>query len=115
MYNATFARAPGCGGGAQWARMNALHPSIRDPQRLRLEADLAARVALLFREWPELVGFTVREESPVPASFVCQGALGEAQSDALAGAVTQMMLELVDEEPEAPELLLGRTFARVLH
>ena len=95
--------------------MNAIHSSIRDPQRRRLEADLAARVAVLFREWPELAGFTVHEQSSAPASLVIHGALGEAQTDAVVGAVTQMMLELVDEEPEAPALLLGRTFARALH
>ena len=95
--------------------MNALRPSVRDLQRQRLEADVAARIAVLFREWPELAGFTVKEESPVPGNVVCDGPLGDAQADAMVGALTRMMLELVDEEPEAPALLLGRTFARVLH
>ena len=36
----------------------------------RLEADLAARVAVLFRDCPELSGFTVQEEMAVPASLV---------------------------------------------
>ena len=95
--------------------MNALRPSVRDLQRQRLEADVAARIAVLFREWPELEGFAVKAESPVPAHVVFQGALGEAQLEAMIGELTRMMLELVDEEPEAPALLLGRTFARVLH
>ena len=95
--------------------MNALHSSLRDPQRRRLEADLAVRVEVLFRAWPELAGFTVQEESPIPANVVCHGALGDAQTEAMIGELTRMMLDLVDEEPEAPELLLGRTFARALH
>ncbi|MGE5616097.1 MAG: hypothetical protein ACM3X5_04205 [Bacillota bacterium] len=95
--------------------MNALHPSVRDPRRRRLEADLADRVAHLFRRWPELSGFTVREESPVPGSLVYGHVPDLARAEALLGAVTRMLLELVEEEPDAPELVLGRTFARAVH
>ncbi|HZQ72171.1 MAG TPA: hypothetical protein VFB08_04580 [Burkholderiales bacterium] len=95
--------------------MNALHPYVRDPRRRRLEADLAERIAHLFREWPELSGFTVQEESPLPGSLVYGRVPDVARAEALLAAVTQMLLDLVDEEPEAPELVLGRTFARTLH
>ena len=95
--------------------MNALHSSLRDPRHRRLEADLAARVRVLFRDWPELAGFTVQEESPVPMNLVQYLLLDEAHTDAMVSAVARMMRELVDEEPEAVALLLGRTFARSLH
>ena len=96
-------------------RMNVSNSSTRDRRRRRLEADLAARVEAVFRDWPELAGFTVQEETPEPLSLVQYGPLDQAHADAMIGAVTRMMHELVDEEPEAPALLLGRTFARVLH
>ena len=95
--------------------MNALHQSIRDPLRRRLEADLVARVEVIFREWPELAGFTVQEECPVPGHVVYGALVEVTRAEALIGTLTRMLVDLVDEEPEAQGLVLGRTFARVLH
>jgi hypothetical protein len=95
--------------------MNALHQAIRDPQRRRLEADLAARVELIFRKWPELSGFTVQEDAALPGHIV-YGALVElTRAEALLSALTHLLFELVDEAPEAQALVRGRTFARTLN
>src|SRR3954463_12083723 len=102
-------RAPG---GGRVARMNALHQAIRDPQRRRLEADLAARVEVVFRKWPELSGFTVQAECPVLGHLVYGALIEIVRAEELVGALTRMLIELVDEEPEARALVVGRTFAR---
>ena len=86
-----------------------------DPQRSRLEADLAARVAVLFRDCPELSGFTVQEATPMPANIVYCMPVDVAHAEDAISTVSHMLLELLDEEPEAAELVLGRTFARTLH
>jgi len=95
--------------------MNALLQELRDPQRQRFEADLAARVATLFRRCSVLCGFTVQEDEPSPSYFACYPALDPEEADAILAEIARMLDELVDEEPQAAELLLGRTFARIVH
>jgi hypothetical protein len=95
--------------------MNARLQGIEDPKRLRFEADLAARLEVLFRDCPALCGFTVAEDLSVPSNVTCHllDAFGEA--DKVLREVAGMLLEVVEEEPEAIGLLMGRTFARSLH
>ena len=94
--------------------MNAHLQEIRDPQRLRFEADLAARVGTLFRRWPALCGFAVGNGLTL-SDVTCHPAPHGEQAETLLGEVAGMLLELVDEQPEAAELLDSRTFARSLH
>jgi hypothetical protein len=63
---------------------------IEDLQRSRFEADLEASINALFCRCPALCGFTVRE-------------------------IVAALVQLLDECPEACELLRERTFARVFH
>ena len=95
--------------------MNTLLHEIRDPRRRRFEADLAARVAALFERCPVLCGFTLHPLGPLPAQVSCHPAQYDEQMKKILGEVSEMLLELVDEQPEAAELLHGRTFARTLH
>ena len=80
-----------------------------------LEANLAERVAEIFRGCPELSGFTVAAEMPVPGHMVYGSPVDLTYAELIVSAVTQTLAELVEEEPEASPLVLGRTFARVLH
>jgi hypothetical protein len=95
--------------------MDTLLHEIRDPRR-RFEADLAARVAALFERCPVLCGFTLHALRPVLSQVCCHPVqYDDEQREEILGAVSQMLLELVEEQPEAAELLHGRTFARTLH
>lgn len=94
-----------------------------------LEYDLAARLESLFQRCPALHGFTVqpadsatRERALVDlqgglylADVVWHQPLNGEQAAALVDEISQALLELVDERPEAGALLRGRTFARILH
>ena len=94
--------------------MNAHLQEIRDPQRLRFEADLALRVGALFNRWPALCGFVVRDGLTL-TEVTCHPAPYGEQADVLLGEIAGMLLEVVDEQPEAAGLLNSRTFARSVH
>jgi len=106
---------------------------MRTPQGrtelVRLESDLAARMEMLFRRCPALHGFSVQQGSSVTrervaldlqaglflADVVWHQPLNGDQAATLVEEISQELLELVEERPEATALLCGRTFARVLH
>jgi hypothetical protein len=106
--------------------MNALQHST---EFIRLESDLAARLETLFQRCPELHGFSVQPGASVTrervviglqedlylADVVWHQALNGEQAATLVGEISQALLELVDEQPDAIALLRGRTFASVLH
>ena len=94
--------------------MNALHDRVHDVQRLRLEADLAARIEALFWRWPVLCGFSVDGELFV-ANLACHLTLDDEQAETLRDQIALELCQLLDEKPEAVGLLAGRTFARTLH
>lgn len=78
------------------------------------EAQVRTVVATLFRRFPELVGFSVWEAS----EDLCLASVETFPCDAepsLMGEIAAPLLDLLDEDPEARELLSGRTFARTLH
>jgi hypothetical protein len=109
--------------------MDTLQDQVQDPLLLRLEADLTARVDALFRRFPILCGFSVQEGSRLTreraadhlggdlflADLACYATLDDDQSAALCEEISHTILELVEERPEAVELLPGRTFARTMH
>jgi len=106
--------------------MNALP---RSAESMRLESDLAARLATMFQRCPALCGFSVQPGSSVTrervvvdlqedlhlADVVLHEPLNGEQAATLVGEISAALLELVDERPEATALLRGRTFARTLH
>ena len=109
--------------------MKALHDKTQNRQGQSVAADLAARVAVIYEQYPMLCGFSVQERSTLSTDRVIvqlQDKLCLADVSVSAGAgfpvtskvcneIACMLLDLMDEQPEAFELLLGRTFARTLH
>ena len=111
--------------------MNTLHSKALEVQRERLESDLCAHTEPLFRDWPMLRGFSVLEgaaATPIDervaahlagalfvADVACYPELGEAQRIELCGDIAAALAELLDEQPEALELLRGRTLVRTLN
>lgn len=101
---------------------------LRD-RTVRVEAEVAARIAELFERHPALRGFSVqpgpqlaRERSA--ASLANELVLSDLafypeqdHEDAVAqrDEISAALAELMDERPEAAALLSGRTFARSLH
>jgi hypothetical protein len=106
--------------------MNRLQNQAQDTQRQRLEADLASRMTALFSGWPMLRGFTVEDGPTVTgersrgyldgdlyfSNVACYPSLEREQSVELCEEISAALLELIDERPEAAQLLRGRTFAR---
>jgi hypothetical protein len=92
-----------------------------------IQARLARVVDSLFRSWPSLVGFSVQEarhlsHDRAAAPIVQELVLADVElspwpEDAreLCGAIALVLLKLIEDEPATRELLLERTFARVLH
>jgi hypothetical protein len=74
-----------------------------------------ATVSELFATCPELSGFSVGQlDGELCLSDVETDPL-LVKSEQLLGHIAAALLELIDEQPEAVELLRGRTFARTLH
>jgi hypothetical protein len=97
--------------------MKALEHRSEHTRRDRFEADLAARVNALFRRWPTLCGFSIGKA--VSELFVTEVSVyplsGLRAPDELCLEIATALAELIDERPEAGELLDERTFARVFH
>jgi hypothetical protein len=82
------------------------------------ETEVTAVVDAIFRRWPSLVGFSVQESQTFPADLVIADVEIDrwpAQPRELEGEIAVALLDLMDDEPAARELLRGRTFARALH
>ena len=75
--------------------------------------EIHERLADLFERCPQLHGFAVRTDRPLPWHLACDPAQ-DAEQAAL-GEIAQTLIELIDERPEAAALLRGRTFARTMH
>ena len=100
-----------------------------NPELLRLESDLTARLDALFQRCPALHGFSVQPGSSVSrervvvglqdglylADVVSHWPLSGEQAATLVDEISQALADLVDEQPGATVLLRGRTFARILH
>lgn len=82
----------------------------------KADIEVAAAVNKLFRRLPALMGFSVQQvlEHELVLADV-ETDLWPGRSQELLGEITVALLDLVDEEPEARDLLIGRTFARKLH
>jgi hypothetical protein len=94
--------------------------------RPQAEADLSDTVQAIFRRLGALQGFSVQDAARVPASREAgqlEGDLSLADiatfpvsaADACFGEIAISLIDLLDERPEARELLRGRTFTRTQH
>jgi hypothetical protein len=95
-----------------------IHQRIEQEARLRSAGeDLAAQLESLFTRCPALSGFAVRVEDGelflTDVGISLQ--LGAEHCDEIFERIAAALFELLDERPEAAELLRGRTFARTLH
>jgi len=81
-------------------------------QAHRLEASIDS----LFRRCPALCGFTVQHSGALFVSEITVNPFaGWPAPDELTYQIVTALGELIDECPEASELLRERTFARVFH
>ncbi len=84
-----------------------------------------ARAQAVFRAYPELLSFSLEEETAPAPSIEDQeqfdlyvGLAIEVSDDfqqEMCEAVTEFITEAVHDSPETLDLLRGRTFARALH
>lgn len=82
--------------------MNALHDQIH------------AVMQPLFERNPQLCGFSVQQDLSF-AHVACHPALDADEARELLDDISRALRELAEEEPEAAELLRGRTLARSVH
>jgi hypothetical protein len=94
--------------------MRALQSRTSALERQRAIDAIDASIAALFRRCPELSGFSVQDAKTLRVVEVARDA-GYGDVDELREEVVEALFELLDERPEAHELLRGRTFARTLH
>ena len=100
-----------------------------NPQAELAAADLALHIKALFADCPGLCGFVVEdlsglhgdpdpydEENRFVITQISFGTpLDRGESNRVCSMIVGVVSELVAEQPEAYELLRGRTFARTLH
>jgi hypothetical protein len=93
--------------------MKALQNGTSMVERERAMNAIDTCMARLFRRCPELSGFSLVEDGDVCVVDVAlqAGYDMEAPREEIVAA----LFELLDDRPEAFELLRGRTFARTLH
>jgi hypothetical protein len=77
---------------------------------------LEAGVNALFRRWPMLCGFTIHHASELfVGEITIDPWCGLQPRGRLCAEIVAVLGELIEECPEASELLRERTFARVFH
>ena len=77
-------------------------------------AEVSNVVQALFRRQPALCGFSVRDDLSL-SNVACHPALQGARASELLDEISDALYELLEENPEAAEVLRGRTLARVFH
>jgi hypothetical protein len=84
---------------------------------MKIQHQVQERLESLFARCPELSGFSIRGEAQ--DLFVSDVGIAPRLSAEQYGEIFQdiatTLSELLEERPEAGELLRGRTFARTLH
>ena len=71
-------------------------------------------MSMLFQRYPALCGFSVKEDLSF-SNVACHPALVGDEAQILCEEISAALSELVEERPEAAELLRGRTLARMFH
>ena len=109
--------------------MKTLLAVVEDPQADIVAADLAMQIRALFVACPNLCGFVVEDLSGLHGDadrndgetrfVITQVSFGTPFSGdefhQVGSLIVNVVSELVAAQPEAYELLRGRTFARALH
>jgi hypothetical protein len=89
--------------------------SILDSKLSGARKELAADIESLFSRCPALCGFTVRGEAELYVSDVgISPRISAEQYGEIFQEIVATLASLLDERPEASELLRDRTFARIL-
>lgn len=105
------------------------HTGKPDPRRCSVEANLDACVRSLFGRCPDLIGFSLHDPAEASGDFdPSVRASGEliiemGFSTVVSGGdreevfdlISTELCDLLAEQPEALDLMRGRTFARTLH
>lgn len=102
--------------------MGAVHIDLMKPsqhrlgetRRQRTEALLEARIGALFRRFPVLCGFSV-EADLLLSDIAIDAWPGYSAGPDLYDEIANTLSGVLDERPDALELLRGRTFARTFH
>jgi hypothetical protein len=88
--------------------------------RERIEQRVATAIASVFLRYPHLTGFVLQpppdaqgELSVADVGFALD--IGEGAKEKVLEQIRAMVSQLVNERPEALELLRERTFARTFH
>jgi len=98
-------------------------------QYKELEAELSERIEAIFDRVPALCGFSIAERLVSENAkdddarewelYVCAVAaypqLGEGQAQDFIGEISGALADLLQQRPQAADLLPGRTFARKWH
>jgi hypothetical protein len=87
---------------------------LNEARRQQTEAVVARHVQELFKRLPMLSGFWLRFDFKVTELSVFTWPGYTAGSD-LYDQVTESLVQLAEECPEARQLMRGRTFARTVH
>jgi len=102
-------------------------PGLPETMLSRLEADVASKIKVLFARCPALCGFAVQDRAGLPKDldknripdadlFVTEigifPKLGADQYADLFDEITVTLSNLVSEQPNAYDVMRGRTFAR---
>jgi hypothetical protein len=95
--------------------MNPRLEKATDPRLARCEADLSACVQTVFRRCPMLAGFAVCEGAIQLADMTCHPAQSAEVLEDMREYITNVLIELADDEPETAFLMSGRTFPRTTH
>ena len=115
--------------------MKAIQTAMLDAHLHRVEAEVAMHIRTLFGRCPDLAGFAVQDRAPVrdlvfwshdndrsdeqPRLFVTDIGFSATVSweelEEVYTLIGTAISDVVSEQPEAFELLRGRTFARTLH
>ncbi len=84
---------------------------------MKTQIQLEERLQSLFARCPELSGFSVRGEADelFVSDVGISPRLSAEQYGEIYEEIANTLSVLLDEQPEAGELLRGRTFARTLH
>ena len=109
--------------------MQTVQTQALEPQLQQIEADLRARIEVVFHEVPNLVGFALQDSSCLPddtdrshlsqklfitdMEFVVP--VSDDWFDEICDFINGTIADLIGEQVEAFELLRDRTFARTLH
>ena len=109
--------------------MRAAQSRIEQTQRKGLIVAVLTRIAALFARLPALTGFSVQDRTtlssehtiaPLDADLCIADVAvhawpGLQATPAVRDEIVHTMLELLDEHPDARDLLRGCTFARTFH